>query len=531
MRRALGDPRRWGIASGDPRLQRLPHVISRSCKYLGLPRAFSGNPPHVRDVPSSSELQRESVSWKDVWSVIRGVGRPGRETNAEVDKKDKESEKKSLDKETVYNMLALLKPERRNLVIAGTTVLATTGVSLVLPKAVGTILDIALQNSAGDMKSFGMVLAACFGLQSVLIATRASLLSISSERLGARLRSSLFDNLLVQETTFFDKSRVGDLTNRLSNDVTVVQKSITSNVVAGMRSFLISVGGLSMLVYLSPKLAMISIVALPITAVSAVYFGKYMKRQQQRVQQHLGGALSFGEEAIANIRVVRQFANEDMESNKFRGKLRDSLKEAMRVGVAGGFFDGIVHLCANLSIIGVLGYGGTLIANGELSPGDLTSFLMYSLYVGFNFSALSSVYSELLRGAGAAERVFEIINRQPTHTVVVPQATRRLDKVIGDIVFDNVSFRYDETNEDTLNNLSFRVCPGEMVGITGPSGSGKSTVIALLTKLYEPNSGHIYADDADLSTLDSRWWRSNVGVIQQEPPLFSGESRLQQLYL
>eukprot|EP01138_Halocafeteria_seosinensis_P014485 gb/GECG01014788.1/.p1 GENE.gb/GECG01014788.1/~~gb/GECG01014788.1/.p1 ORF type:complete len:303 (+),score=37.73 gb/GECG01014788.1/:1-909(+) len=147
---------------------------------------------------------------------------------------------------------------------------------------------------------------------------------------------------------------------------------------------------------------------------------------------------------------------------------------------------------------------------------------MYSLYVGFNFSALSSVYSELLRGAGAAERVFEIINRQPTHTVVVPQATRRLDKVIGDIVFDNVSFRYDETNEDTLNNLSFRVCPGEMVGITGPSGSGKSTVIALLTKLYEPNSGHIYADDADLSTLDSRWWRSNVGVIQQEPPLFSG---------
>lgn len=122
-------------------------------------------------------------------------------------------------------------------------------------------------------------------------------------------------------------------------------------------------------VYLSPKLAMISVVALPITAVSAVYFGKYMKRQQQRVQHHLGKALSVGEEALVNIRVVRQFTNEALESGKFRTSLRDSLKEAMRVGVAGGCFDGIVHLCANLSIIGVLGYGGTLISTGEISPG------------------------------------------------------------------------------------------------------------------------------------------------------------------
>ena len=204
-----------------------------------------------------------------------------------------------------------------------------------------------------------------------------------------------------QDASWFDSQRTGDLLNRLSSDISVVQKALTVNIAAGLRNSIMVVGGCSMLFYVSPSLAALSLCLIPPVAVAGIYYGRYVQGQQTVVQRALAKTMEIAEESIGNFRVVKHFVQEDAEAQRFDAAVARSYAFSRRIGVVAAYFDGAVHLAANIGLIAVLWHGSNLVATGTLTAGGLTSFLMYSVYTGFNVSGLSTVFTELKRAAGA----------------------------------------------------------------------------------------------------------------------------------
>jgi len=201
--------------------------------------------------------------------------------------------------------------------------------------------------------------------------------------------------------------------NRLSSDTVIVQKALTANVAQMLRNSFTSIGAAVMLFSLSPSLAALSLCLIPPVALGGIGFGRYVRKQQGRVQEELGRTLEVAGELLSHLRTVRQFASEGREVERFAGAVERSFEQGRRVGVAQAAFDGAVYLAVDLSLLAVLFYGGTLVQSGAMSAGDLTAFLMYSLYAGGNLAGLSSVYAELMKGVGASRRIIEVADRVP----------------------------------------------------------------------------------------------------------------------
>jgi ABC-type multidrug transport system fused ATPase/permease subunit len=463
-----------------------------------------------------------------------------------------------LDGVTLRRLWEFARPEIVPLSVSVATLGITTGISLLFPYAIGQILDVALKPDAIlSPTSISLGLLGLFVVQSGMITLRSALLTISGERIAASIRKDLFQSIVVQETAWFDKNRTGDIINRLSSDTAVIQKALTVNIASGLRAGAMVLGGAGMLFYLSPSLALLSLGLIPPVALAGMYYGKYLQGQQKAVQEALGRTTDVAEEIISAMRTVRQFARETNEAGRFAVKVDDAYQQAKHIGMVAAYFDGLVHMAANVSLIAVLWYGGNQVWTGAMSAGDLTAFLMYSLYTGFNISNLSSVYTDLKRAAGAATRVIDITDREPTipisssvhvwdgmpaiadshgllrrsaspHPKAVLSSSYMKDaqmpiaQATGNLEFRDVLFRYP-TRPDIpiLDGFSLRVAAGQHIAVVGRSGSGKSTVGALLTRLYDPERGTVFFDGVDIRALDPMMLRSNVGVVSQEPTLFA----------
>jgi len=475
-----------------------------------------------------------------------------------------------LDGSSISRLLQLIRPEAPRLMGALGTLGVTTGISLLFPYAIGRVLDVSL-NPIGAL-SPAMIstgLLGLFGVQSALIVLRSNLITVAGERLSAGIRRDLFKAVLSQDLAWFDKQRTGDIINRLSSDTAALQAALTSQVTGGLRSLFMVVGGAGMLMYLSPSLAALSLVLIPPVALVGITYGRYVEGQQRAVQEALGKTMEVAQELVSNVRTVRQYARERQEAFRFDLAVGDSYRLARRIGILSGYFDGAVHFAANLGLVAVLWYGGNQISSGAMSAGDLTAFLMYSLYTGFNLGNLSRVYSELKRASGVAGRIYDIADSQPTiplsalptdeywkggnasegtgvkehpythlnsgpPTVIMQRmmagsqragqfrSSLRPCSVLGGVSFRNVHFAYP-TRPDTpvLAGLSLEVPPGSSLALVGPSGCGKSTVGALLTRLYDPGSGSVLLDGRDIRELDPAWLRSVCAVVPQEPALFA----------
>jgi ATP-binding cassette subfamily B (MDR/TAP) protein 10 len=294
-----------------------------------------------------------------------------------------------IDKMSMMRLVTIVKPESKTLMLAVATLGATTGISLVFPAAIGQILDVAIAPSTTmSHTTLSVGLLSLFIVQSSLIVVRSALLTIAGERLSAGIRRDLFKVILQQEIGWFDSQRTGDIMNRLSSDSIILQKSLTSNLSNGLRSVFMVVGGVGMLFYLSPSLAALSLSLIPPVSLAGMTYGRYVQGQQKAVQKSLGETMDVAQELISSVRTVRQHARERDEAARFDTRVDDSYIRSRRIGIVAAGFDGAIHMAANVSMVAVLFYGGSQVADGSMSAGDLTAFLMYSLYTGFNISNL-----------------------------------------------------------------------------------------------------------------------------------------------
>ncbi|XP_023932001.1 ATP-binding cassette sub-family B member 10, mitochondrial-like isoform X2 [Lingula anatina] len=429
----------------------------------------------------------------------------------------------------IKRLLSLAKPEKWRLAGAIGLLLVSSAVTMSIPFCIGRVIDtVSSLNSEGEMTdqltNIAIFLTGLFLVGAVANFGRVYLIQISGQRIINTMRQSVFASILRQETAFFDKSKSGELINRLSADTTVVGSSVTQNVSDGLRAVAQGVGGISMMVYVSPKLALAALVTVPPVAVVFIIYGRFLRKITKSVQDSLAEATQVADERISNMRTVRAFAHEKLEMGAYNKKIQHVLDLSYKEAMARAVFFGSTGLAGNGLVLSVFYVGSRMMHDSQITVGDLTSFLMYAFYIGISLSGMSSFYSELNRALGASTRIWEIIDKTPTIPIsggLIPSVP-----LAGNIVFKDVSFNYP-TREDAVifSGLDLQIPAGSVMAVVGPSGSGKSTLAGLFLRLYDPQKGSITLDGTDTTQLDPEWLRHQTGTVSQEPILFSSTVR------
>ncbi|XP_022596610.1 ATP-binding cassette sub-family B member 10, mitochondrial [Seriola dumerili] len=440
---------------------------------------------------------------------------------------EKEQTPTTVPLEDVKRILGLAHPERWTLAAAVGFLTVSSAVTMSAPFLLGKVIDTIYATGADTETMAASLTSLCIMLTGVFLcggaanATRVYLMQISGQRIVRNLRTSVFSSILRQEVAFFDRNRTGELINRLSADTAVVGRSITDNLSDGLRAVAQAAAGVSMMFYVSPSLASFVLLIVPPVAVLAVGYGRYLRSISKRTQDALAQATQLAEERISNMRTVRAFGKELSEVNTYTQKADEVLSLARKEAVLRAGFFGVTGLSGNLMILSVLYKGGLLMASQHMTVGELSSFLMYTFWVGISIAGLSSFYSELMKGFGAGARLWELLDRKPefplNEGLVLPP-----DQLKGQLEFCDVSFAYPTRKEAPIfQNLSLLVPAGTIMAVVGSSGSGKSTLVSMLLRLYDPDAGIINIDGHDIRDLNPYWLRSHIGTVSQEPVLFS----------
>lgn len=426
-------------------------------------------------------------------------------------------------------LFSLVGREKKTLALAITLLVVSSGLTLTMPWVIGKLLD-AISSSSKDgevptvlgysLGTFFAGLSGVFVVAAAAIYGRTLLLRSIGERVVSKLRVAIFRRIVSQDAEFFDANRVGDLISRLTTDANVVSRSVTQNIADGLRACLNVAMGAGMMCYLSLELTGYIVFILPPVIAGTMLYGRKVRSISRQFQKSLGSLTKVSEERLSNIKTAQSFVAETKEIGLYSNRVRDVFDVAMREARASGAFFSLLNLTGNVALVSLLGLGANMVAHGSMSFGELTSYIMYTAYAGSAASGVGMFYTELMKGSGAASRLFEILDRTPS---IHPSKGDVLKNPRGDIEFRNVEFAYPtRPNMTIFHNLTCSVPSGSNVCIVGPSGGGKSTVASLLLRFYDPKKGSISIGGQDLRSLSAMAMRRHIGIVSQEPVLFSG---------
>jgi subfamily B ATP-binding cassette protein MsbA len=409
--------------------------------------------------------------------------------------------------------------------VAAVCLLVAAGVGLAFPQVVRHLLDAAFeQHDRGLLDRIALGLVGLFALQGVMNFVQVYLLTSTTERVVAALRQDVFAHLVRLSPGFFTERRTGELTSRLSADLAVLQSLMSTWISEMSRQVLFLIGGLVLLTLTHPRLTTTTLAVVPIVVAAAFVFGRRLRRASTGVQDKVAEAMATADEAFSQIRTVQSFHRESEETRRYGAQLVDVVDAAVRRAGIRAMFFGVVGFIAFSGVVAVLWEGGQLVLDGALTPGALVSFLLYAITVAAAVGSLASLFGSYQEALGAAMRVFEILDLEAT--VAEPAAPRPLARPVrGDVALENVTFRYSSELGNVLEDVSLRIGQGEVVALVGPSGAGKTTVASLIPRFWDVTSGRITLDGVDIRELSFSDLRGSIGIVPQEPALFSGTIR------
>ncbi len=420
-----------------------------------------------------------------------------------------------------------VRPYRGGLALAVIALFLSAAIGLAFPQIVRYLLDAAfLRHDRGLLDRIGILLLGLFVLQALLNYVQTYYLSATGERAVAGLRRELFEKLLTMPPGFFAERRTGELTSRLTADIGLLQSVMSHQIAEFSRQLLALVGGVVLLTLMQPRLTFTAIGVVPIVVGSGFYFGRRLKRMTTGVQDKVAEATAVAEEALSQIRTVQSFVQEPAERERYGERVLESVKAALVRAEVRGLFFGILTFTTFGGIVFVLWQGGLLVLDGKLSPGALVSFLLYTVFIAAAIGALASFFSSYQEAVGAAERVFELL--ETVSPIADPPVPRELPRPTrGAVALERVSFRYlpDPSAPWTLREIDLTVAPGEVVALVGPSGAGKTTLVSLLPRFWDVAEGRVLLDGIDIRDLRLADLRGAIGIVPQEPALFSGTVR------
>lgn len=395
------------------------------------------------------------------------------------------------------------------------------GLGLIFPQFVGQFFDAFISGSSmAGLNRVVFLLLAVFAVQAVFNFFRTYYLSLAGEGVVADLRSGLYEHLMYLSNNFFENRKTGEITSRLTSDITTVQGAVSTALAQLINQLVLLVGSLVLITVTNFRLTSLMLLSVPVVILAAVFFGRQIRKLSKTFQDLVADANASAEEAISGIRVVKSFTAEALETERYRKQVQASYDLAKRRALIRGFFVSGIFFAMFSAISVVLWYGGRLVFLGDISAGDLSKFLLYTVFVAGAVGSLTGLYSQFQQALGASERIFELLDTQSD--LLEPSESKVVAKP-GNVSFDNVSFHYgDRGDEHVISNISLKARSGEVVALVGPSGSGKSTLVTLIPRFYDPTEGQVLLDGVDIRDLTLNDLRSHIGTVPQETQLFSG---------
>jgi len=403
--------------------------------------------------------------------------------------------------------------------------LLTGATALAFPKLMGMLIDCVKNKDNTQANNIALGLVVILFLQSIFSFFRLSLFVNFTENTLANIRLALYSNLVKLPMSFFSQKRVGELNSRISSDITQIQDTLTSTIAEFLRQFILIIGGVILLASESIKLTLLMLSVVPLVAIAAVIFGRFIRRYSKNVQDKVAESQVIVEETLQGISIVKAFANEWYEIARYNGKISEVVKIAIKGGKYRGYFASFIIFCLFGAIVAVVWFGVRLSISGEMSVGQLISFVLYSTFVGASFGGIAELYSQIQKAIGATERVFELLEESP-EKINSKQNSATSNKIQGNVSFKNVAFSYPSRKEiKVLKDVSFTANYGQKIAIVGPSGAGKSTIASLLLRFYDIEGGKILIDGKNITDFDLETLRGNMSIVPQDVILFGGTIR------
>ena len=422
-------------------------------------------------------------------------------------------------------LMPRIRPYLGRLIAAFACLLGSASIALAFPQIVRHLLDAAfISADASLLNRIAVGLLFLFAIQALLNFVQVYLLTSTSELVIAQLRQDLFAHLVRLSPGFFTERRTGELTSRLSADTTVLQTLVSYNLSEFARQTLFLIGGIVLLTLTDVNLTATTLAVVPLVVGAAIVFGRALRRASTGVQDRVAEATGTADEAFSQIRTVQSFTAEEEEVRRYGSHLREVISAALRRARIRGTFFGILTFSGFGGVVAVLWQGGRQVLSGSLTAGALVSFLLYALYVAGAVGSLASLFGAYQEAVGAARRVFDLLEAESS--VRDPVKPVRLARPLrGEIAMDNVVFQYNPNLPRVLHGVSLRINAGEVVALVGPSGAGKTTVASLLPRFWDVTGGRITFDGIDIRDLALAELRGAIGIVPQEPTLFSGTIR------
>ncbi len=410
-------------------------------------------------------------------------------------------------------------------------VLSTTA-GLVFPYLMGKLLgstvspsDVAAPTGFLTLTSVTSVATALFilfGVQALFSFFRVVIFNNVTENSLRDLRNDAFSKMVFMPMDFFNTNKVGELTSRVSSDITQIQETLRTTIAEFFRQIVIIVGGISFLFFISWKLALIMLATVPVMALIAVFFGRYIRRLSKEAQNFSANSNAIVEEALTGIANVKAFTNEYFNINRFRKNTQEMRDLNVRSGVWRGLFVSFIIFCLFGAIVFIV-WQGLLMTQGahpELSKEGFYQFVLFTIMMGASVGSLPDLYANIQKAIGATENLMDIVNGQSELDL---HPGMKKNKITGEIEFKDVKFSYPQRNDmEVLKSVSFNIQPNQTFAIVGASGSGKTTITNLLLGFYKSDVGQVLVDGVSVNDYDLNHLRENMAIVPQEVMLFSG---------
>ncbi|MDH3978515.1 MAG: ABC transporter transmembrane domain-containing protein [Gammaproteobacteria bacterium] len=425
----------------------------------------------------------------------------------------------------LWALVPFIRPYTGTLIIAMISLLLASAAMLMTPVAVRYVIDggFTSQDAANIDRYFFYLFGAVL-LLGVFGAARAYFLTWLGERVVADIRDKVYRHVIRMDPSFFETTKIGEVLSRLTADTTLIQSISGVGMSIILRSAIQLIGALVLLGITNIKLMGYIVIMVPAVLIPVVAVGRWVRRLSRDSQDRVADASAMATESLTAAETIQAFTAEESESQRFSESIRISFEVAVNRVKARAWFSMVAISGMFSALIIVLWIGARSILAGEMTPGELGQFALYAMFVAISAASLSEVWGELQRGAGAMERLLELLHTQPdikapANPVPLP------DTRDGRIKFESVTFSYP-SRADTLaiDDFSLDVASGEKIAFVGPSGAGKSTTFQLLMRFYDPQSGHVYVDGVDVAHASPQAVRGRIGIVPQETVIFGASA-------
>jgi ABC transporter fused permease/ATP-binding protein len=424
-------------------------------------------------------------------------------------------------------IFSYIKPYRGHFISGLLFISFSSATTMAFPYLLKRLIDSAYAFSKGQTATspgtIALWMMGVLSIQMVFSFLRVYLFTYVGEHAVADMRKNIYGRMILMPMDFFTRRRVGELSNRISADVSQIQDTVTSVLAEILRGLLTFIIGLGLILYISSRLTLLMLSVLPVIIVVAVIFSKRIRKLARQGQDQLAESGTIVQETLQGISNVKAFSNEGFELNRYRKSIDHVVRLAIRNGRYRGFFISLLLFSVFGSIVLVVWYGTGMMQHGQLSFGDLTAFVVYTAFVGGTMGGFAELYSQLQKTLGATQRVRELLKEETETITASEEPLQQKYRLFGRVELKQVSFAYPSRKEiQVLKELNLVAEPGEQIAIVGPSGAGKTTLINLLLGFYQPDSGKLFFDDLKADLIPLSQLRRQMALVPQDVLLFGG---------